>query len=454
MKTLRSDLLSKPSALEILYFCLNYDWKIPIPRNLFLNLSEEDITLLKSAGLIVINEETLVLRVDEANRDDLLNELNQTLAPRSVELLSAMINKIIASLNAQRDDTKNFIESMKVIPHAEALLISIKQINEPNLLARFLFNLASYYSRNSELTKAKNFFEKAIAVHQEAKLDNKMLGDVLQTYGTNFIRLQDCYKAEDILKRALEIRQECYQPTVFESPKGYNPIHHTAISYGSAIAYNLKMPITERIEKSLPIVKSAVNAFEGEFTKNRSQYLAFQIAEGKAIIGYLYRLNKQFELAEKYFSEAKELYLDKTLFKDSHIDIARLFNNYGLMALEKDNDTNKAKQYFLEGLERVKDLPPNNHHLCDTHLQLAKIYCTEKQYQTAQNHIDKGKQLVYSIYGEAHLLAEEFKRLEERNQLNNSSNAMRKSQLGLLSSPSTSQSTNEQFEYEKIGIRK
>ena len=307
---------------------------------------------------------------------------NVIIEEEKLHLINLLAISLVDSLNIQRNDTAKSLQIASIAKHIRYFIDTyLNQVENIEVRVKLLFNLGSHYSRNSELQLAKDSFEQAMKIFEAHNLTNQeLLSNILQTYGTTNIRLENDDQAIHLLGQSLQLKKELFSPDIYDA-NGFNAIHHTAISYSSAFLFSKKS--VEEKAQAMPILMDAVNHFEKEFQNNKphSGYLAYQVAEGYMLIGHYYRLIADFPKAEEYLNKSLAIYNTHNHFKNGHIDKVRVHNFIGLVHAGQGNDE-IAKVCFQQAVNAK--LHDKNHHLYQTyyHLHLlAKKTNLEEAYE-------------------------------------------------------------------------
>lgn len=323
-----------------------------------------------------------------------------TEAEKSV-FINSLAAILVDALNVQRSDTEKTIKIARVVNHLKDFVDNfLHQVNDLELQVKLLFNLASYYSRSSELQLAKETFARAKNLFESNKLDNQeLLSNILQTYGTTHIRLAEYDQAIEFLGQSLELRKKLFSPSTFEG-NGYNAIHHTAISYASAYMFS-ERSIRFKFEKVV-ILMEAIENFEMAFkTRPNSTYLAYQIAEGYLLVGHYNRLVNDYISSEAHLNKSLELY--NKHFPNGHIDLARVYNSFALVALEQGKHESAIK-HFEQAIIEAKKIPGHNHHLSLTYYYLSQLVCRTNLAKAAE-YMSLSNAVCKAVYGENHSIS-------------------------------------------------
>ena len=217
----------------------------------------------------------------------------------------------------------------------------IEEYNHDEYVAECYSNLAAVHKRLGDLQQAKEYYERALAIHLE-KLgpDNLDVGTCYNNLGSVHDALGDLEKAKEYHERALAIRLEKLGPDNLDVGTSYNNlgvVHHNLGDLEKAKEYHERV-LAIRLEKLGPD-----NLDVGTCYNN---------------LGSVHDALGDLEKAKEYHERALAIRLEK--LGPDNLDVGTSYNNLGVVH-HNLGDLEKAKEYHERVLAiRLEKLGPDN----------------------------------------------------------------------------------------------
>ena len=321
-------------------------------------------------------------------------------------------------------NSSSAINSQKFVPFAEN--ISVKLIRENNKKqADFISDIAYLMYYVAEYKKAEELYKKALEIRE------RILGeehpDTATSYnnlGVVYARQGEYKKAEELYKKALEIRERILGEEHPDTATSYNNLGVVYARQGeykkAEELYKKALEIRERIlGEEHPDTATSYNnlgvvyARQGEYKKAKELYKkALEIREQVLGEGYLDTAESYNNLGVVYanqgeYKKAEELYkkaleIEERILGEEHPDTAESYNNLGLV-YDSQGEYKKAEELYKKALEIEERILGEEHpDTVESYNNLGVVYASQREYKKAEELYKKALEIRERILGEEH----------------------------------------------------
>lgn len=291
---------------------------------------------------------------------------------------------------------KNQSKYNQALPFLKQALALVDRKDDQANYAGQLLNIGNTYNSMGEFRNAADYHLKSLTLFEEIKHERGQ-SFALQSLGNDFYELGQYRTAENYLLRSEKMK------TRLGDKRG---------EMTSWMTLGCVYQQSGRYEGALKYFNHALA---------RSRELKIPLHEGRALfnLGSLAKTMKRFDEARTYLNESMRL----SLQAGDSVTVARI-KTY-LVSLAEDAERMKNHEQSLLDNISISMEKGANTQTAEGHLQLAAWYASQKQFEDAFYHLQKGHQLKDSLTSDAVLV--QMKTLEEEHQ-----NEKRERQISLL----------------------
>lgn len=267
-------------------------------------------------------------------------------------------------------------EAIKLLDQVVDLRYAVNG-NSDTLLAKTFNNIGTYYYYLGDLKKASSFYEKALKLALQTKSQASNVASFMQNIGIIYARMGDFEMALKYFNDNLRINKENLSEDNQDIAQIYlnlGQLHSLLGRYTEALEYN---NLAEKI-----YIKKFGNEYGslGTIYLNKSRIFS--------------KLSDP-EEADKYLKNALNIY--NLHLKPDHPNIARTYNNLGIIAMSKKNYL-EAINYFQKSLLIKKDTDSKSIQLRN----LAEAHKKLENFHEAENYYELSIASVKSVLGKDH----------------------------------------------------
>lgn len=263
----------------------------------------------------------------------------------------------------------------EAIHYAHDAVLTAKEANDDEEIARSINNVGVVYSNLSEFSRALEYYEQAIAIFE--KLGNEYAkARVTANIGIIHAQLFDYPRALEYIGIALAVYE------------GLGDRENAAIMMGNL----------GNVYENIPDYPMALEFFGKALAVHEELGMKGDMARVLGSMGLLYVDLLEYNLALEYYGKA--LALDIEL--DNKMGIAAVTSNIGALYANKQffgYDAVKSEEYLKKAII-LNEKDGRLQFLCANHMVLSKLYNQEERWQEAYEHFIKFYDIEKEIFSE------------------------------------------------------